>query len=61
MEEKDYWDKFIVSGKVEDYLQYRSIVEYMTHNKTDTSDINMGDNVERNSYTYRDCTSVVSS
>ena len=35
MEEKDCWEKFAVSGKVEDYLEYRSCVEYAAHNKAD--------------------------
>ena len=50
MEERNCWDKFAVSGKVEDYLEYRSTVGYVTHNKSDTAD--MGDNVERSSDTY---------
>lgn len=61
MEEKNCWNKFIVSGKIEDYLKYRSTVEYVAHNKMDTADINMGDNIERNNYTYRDSTSIISS
>lgn len=35
MEEKGCWEKFAVSGKVEDYLEYRSCVEYAAHNKAD--------------------------
>lgn len=37
MEEKDCWEKFAVSGKVEDYLEYRSCVEYAAHNKADST------------------------
>lgn len=61
MEEKDCWDKFIVSGKVEDYLKYRSTLEYAVYNKTDTANINVGDNVERNSYAYGNDISIVPS
>lgn len=35
MEEKDCWERFAVSGKVEDYLKYRSCVEYAAHNRAD--------------------------
>lgn len=35
MKEKDCWDKFAVSGKVEDYLEYRSSVGHAAHNKAD--------------------------
>lgn len=35
MKEKDCWDKFAVSGKVEDYLEYRSSMGYAAHNKAD--------------------------
>lgn len=58
MEEKDCWNKFTISGKVEDYLEYRSIAECAAYNKTDKAD--MGDNVERNSYTYGDGFSFIS-
>lgn len=34
MEEKDCWNKFTVSGKVEDYLEYCNSVEYGAHNKS---------------------------
>ncbi|MFG6329774.1 MAG: hypothetical protein K1W06_09945 [Lachnospiraceae bacterium] len=37
MEEKNCWDKFAVSGKVEDYLKYRSIVENAAHSKADST------------------------
>ncbi|MDE6615553.1 MAG: hypothetical protein K2K35_03225 [Lachnospiraceae bacterium] len=37
MEEKDCWDKFAVSGKVEDYLKYRSSVGNAAHNKADST------------------------
>jgi len=33
MEEKDCWNKFVISGKVEDYLEYCNSVEHATHNK----------------------------
>ncbi len=59
MEEKDCWDRFTVSGKIEDYLKYRSTVDYTAHNNADTAD--MGDNVERNSYTYRDGSGLIPS
>ncbi|MFG6393288.1 MAG: hypothetical protein K1W24_03730 [Lachnospiraceae bacterium] len=44
MEEKDCWNKFAVSGKVEDYLEYRSSVETAAHNNT-------GSTKERMAYT----------
>lgn len=59
MKEKDCWEKFIISGKVEDYLEYRNSVEDRAHNKADTVD--MGDSIERNSYAYRDDSSFISS
>ena len=34
MEEKDCWNKFTVSGKIEDYLEYCNSVEYGAHNKS---------------------------
>lgn len=37
MEEKDCWDKFAISGKVEDYLKYRSSVGDAAHNKADNT------------------------
>ncbi len=37
MEDKDCWDKFAVSGKVEDYLKYRSSVGNAAHNKADST------------------------
>ncbi|MFG6350029.1 MAG: hypothetical protein K1W15_15145 [Lachnospiraceae bacterium] len=37
MEEKDCWDKFAVSGKVEDYLKYRNSVGDAAHNKADST------------------------
>lgn len=37
MEEKNCWDKFAVSGKVEDYLKYRSSVGDAAHNKADST------------------------
>ena len=52
MEEKDCWDKFIVSGKVEDYLEYRSIAKCAAYNKTDITD--MENSVEGNNYAYGD-------
>lgn len=37
MKEKDCWDKFAVSGKIEDYLEYRSSVVCVAHNKADST------------------------
>ncbi|MCI9078107.1 MAG: hypothetical protein HFH68_04145 [Lachnospiraceae bacterium] len=37
MEEKDCWNKFAVSGKIEDYLKYRSSVGNAAHNKADST------------------------
>lgn len=33
MEEKECWNKFAATGRVEDYLEYRSSLENVTYNK----------------------------
>lgn len=34
MEEKDCWNKFVVSGRVDDYLEYRSSLGYAAQNRS---------------------------
>lgn len=53
MEEKDCWNKFAVSGKVEDYLEYRSSVETAAHNNTATTNERTTYATEKESFTRK--------
>lgn len=51
MEQMDYWNRFVTTGRVTDYLQYRNAQG--TKNLCGRYEEGKGDN-ERNSYAYRD-------